>query len=400
MKKQILYVIILLLTAQCKVNQHKELIDISDSYISSFVKTKNAKAELVNNESILIEMDKPNPLVELYAPEEKWDLSNNTSISFEVNNLGDTQLALDCHIDDHQWCNALLLLSPGERATMSVPVKGYTLPEDHPLAVLYDGMRGLPGGYLWHWVELDAENVKKLELSLVNPKANAKFSISSIMAKGNLNEKSLDELKETAFPFVDKYGQYMHKDWKGKVKSDRDLQVNAEKEKLDIEKHPSAPDINQYGGYTGGEKYEATGHFRAEKINGKWWLIDPEGCLFWSHGITGVGKGAATTRVQGRNHYFAELPEKDSPRYQFARENSEGDINTFNFTGSNLYLKYGENWKNIQQENAHKRLKSWGMNSIGNWSDEATYMLRKTPYTVNVGYGWEKVGGKLKFPNV
>jgi hypothetical protein len=49
---------------------------------------------------------------------------------------------------------------------------------------------------------------------------------------------------------------------------------------------------------------------------------------------------------------------------------------------------------------AHKRLKSWGMNTFGNWSDEATYLQRKTPYTVSVNFSWPKVGGKLKFPNV
>ena len=400
MKKILLNVLVLSLALQGIVAQNKEIIEISESYISSFVKTKNAKAEFANEESILIEMDKHNPLVELYAPEGKWDLSNNTSISFKVNNIGDTDIALNCHIGDHQWCEGLLLISPGESGRMSVLVKGYKLPEEHTLSLLYKDMRGLPGGYVWHWVPLDAKSVKKIKLSLVNPEEGATFSVSNIMAEGNLSEKSFEQLKEYAFPFVDKYGQYMHKEWKGKIESDDDLQTISKIEKNDIEAYPAPANRNKYGGWTKGEKLKATGHFRTEKICGKWWLIDPEGCLFWSHGITGVGKGAATTQVTGRSHYFSELPKKASPRFQFARLTAQGKISTFNYTASNLYLKYGEDWKNISQENAHKRLKSWGMNTFGNWSDTETYILRKTPYAVSVNFPWKKVGGKLKFPNV
>ncbi len=144
----------LLLIVQHTEAQDKELIHISQDYISSFVKTKNAKAEISNEKSILIEMDKQNPLVELYAPEEKWDLSNNTSISFNVSNVGDTDIALNCHIGDHQWCEGYLLLSPGESGIMSVLIKGYKLPEKHALSLLYKDMRGLPGGYVWHWTPL------------------------------------------------------------------------------------------------------------------------------------------------------------------------------------------------------------------------------------------------------
>ena len=37
-----------------------------------------------------------------------------------------------------------------------------------------------------------------------------------------------------------------------------------------------------------GPKLRATGFFRAEKVGGKWWLVDPEGHLFFSLGVTCV----------------------------------------------------------------------------------------------------------------
>jgi hypothetical protein len=380
--------------------QNKELINITKNYMASFVKVTNAKAELSNEKSILIKMDKQNPLVELYAPNKVWDLHDNTSVAFNVSNLGDTDVALSCHLDENLWSQGLFLLKPGENGVMRVLIKGYKLPDSHPLSLLYKDMNGLPGGYLQHWVKLDAAHIKKIKLSLVNPKEGATISICNIMAEGNLNEKSFVQLKDSAFPFVDKYGQYMHKEWEGKISSDKDFSGISEMENMELNASPSPANRNQYGGWTKGEKRKATGHFRTEKIDGKWWLIDPEGCLFWSHGITGVGKGAATTKVADREHYFANLPAKDSPRFQFAGKTKKGKINTFNFTASNLYIKYGKDWKKQHQEMAHKRLKNWGMNTCGNWSDTETYMLRKTPYTVSVNFAWKKVGGNLKFPNV
>jgi len=399
--KSLLAIIIpIFLTTQVTRAQNKELIDISRDYMASFVKIKNAKVELVNEKSILIEMDKKDPLVELYAPNKIWDLHNNTSIAFNVSNLGSSDIALICNIGDYQWCNGLLLLQPGESGLMRVPIKGYRLPDNHPLSLSYKDMNGLPGGYLKHWVKMDPAAVTKIKLSLNNAKQSGTIAISSIRAEGSLNKKSFEELKANAFPFVDKYGQYMHKEWKGKIANNNDLHKMIETENADLKTFPAPANRNKYGGWTKGEKRKATGHFRTEKIDGKWWFIDPEGYLFWSHGITGVGNGAAITKVGSREHYFMDLPDKNSPRFQFANNIKQHKMATFNFTASNLYLKYGKNWKEKNQQMAHKRLKSWGMNTIGNWSDTETYMQRKTPYTVNVGYAWKPVGGKLKFPNV
>ena len=40
---------------------------------------------------------------------------------------------------------------------------------------------------------------------------------------------------------------------------------------------------DEYGGYTGGEKYEATGFFYTKKIGDRWWTIDPLGNPYSAH---------------------------------------------------------------------------------------------------------------------
>ena len=73
-------------------------------------------------------------------------------------------------------------------------------------------------------------------------------------------------------------------DWPGKIKSDEQLKSTSPNTAKEL------PHLNQYGGWDDGPKLQATGYFRVAQHNGRWWLIDPEGRLFWSHGINGVGR--------------------------------------------------------------------------------------------------------------
>lgn len=43
------------------------------------------------------------------------------------------------------------------------------------------------------------------------------------------------------------------------------------------------PKQSRYGGWQA-KQYKATGFFRAQKIDGRWWIIDPKGYLFIHRG--------------------------------------------------------------------------------------------------------------------
>ena len=60
----------------------------------------------------------------------------------------------------------------------------------------------------------------------------------------------------------------------------------------------------------------ATGHFRVEQQDGKWWMVDPEGRLFWSHGIDCV-RADASTPITDRRHWFVELPQPGTSLAKF-----------------------------------------------------------------------------------
>jgi len=77
----------------------------------------------------------------------------------------------------------------------------------------------------------------------------------------------------------------------------------------------------------------------------------------------------------------------------------------FSFAGANLLRKYGSEWQQDYPGVIHRRLRSWGLNTIANWSDAQVFLMRKTPYTDSLGTERTKMiegseGYWGKFPDV
>ena len=230
-------------------------------------------------------------------------------------------------------------------------------------------------------------------------------------------------------PCIDKYGQFVHRDWPGKTKSDDDLKRSAEEEEKDLAANPGPKDWNKYGGWLGGPQLKATGRFRTEKVDGKWWLVDPEGRLYWSFGPVRVTPSSGMTPLNGdtckprrgnalplpdRDCLFAELPPApgaaganafskfwttfDALLLPFYRDRAQTRI--YDFSSANLYRKYGEDYYAKYADLAHRRLRSWGANTIANSSDLDICLMDRTPYaervecesrTISGSYGmWKK----------
>ena len=105
------------------------------------------------------------------------------------------------------------------------------------------------------------------------------------------------------YPWIDQFGQRLYGDWPGRVESYHDYAVHKRIELEWLARQPGPTGWSKYGGYIQGDNYGGTGHFRTQKINGKWWFIDPEGYPFFSVGITGVGDagGASNNRYEPFN---------------------------------------------------------------------------------------------------
>ncbi len=205
--------------------------------------------------------------------------------------------------------------------------------------------------------------------------------------------------KEKFFPFIDKFGQYKHRNWSGKIRTEADF---AERIKEEAQINASLPKINNrdkfFGLIDSKYKFKATGFFYTKKVCGKWWLITPEGNLFWSHGIDTVGV-ASDTSTSKREHYFEDISDTRFVRTFKGGSHSyvKGEAKLFDFGNRNLTLKYGENFKEKYANVISKRLSAWGINTCGAWSTAEVMQQSKIPYTLIVqSWGAKPFMGKSK----
>ena len=340
----------------------------------------------------------------LKPPAEKWDLSSYEELALDVKNVGANDVTVCCRVDNpggdgsRNCITGSIKLTPGQADTLSIRLDRKP-PES--CRIEFFGMRGTPLGMSTKRI-LDPGNVIQLIVFVPRPTADHAFEIDNIRATGHYDAPPELALgKDAFFPMIDQFGQYMHRDWPGKIHSADAFAKRKAKEPEDLHKHPGPADRNRYGGWTAGPTLKAKGHFYPAKHDGNWWLVDPKGRLFWSHGIDCVGFHNATTPITDRKHWFKDLPKKGSPLARFCGRGSWAPhgyytgkrYETYNFTGANLFTKYGESWERDAREITHRRLRSWGMNTIANWSNAEIYLQRKTPYVVSIHFGGKIIEG-------
>ena len=124
--------------------------------------------------------------------------------------------------------------------------------------------------------------------------------------------------------------------------------------------------LSQYGGLAAGERLRATGFFRTERVGRNWTLVDPEGCPFISVGLCSVNLSG----------FPADAADKK-------------------FGGTTAWA-----------EQTLRLLKECGFNTLGRWSDAATFnqlkerMAYVTTTSFMAAYDKQRPGsnGARRFP--
>lgn len=377
-------------------------IAASDARVS-VVRTRQARALRVETGHA-----QPWPGITVRAPEGRWDLTRHTHVALELANAGSNAVTVFCRVDNpgadgvKNCVTGNLTLQPGSSGKLSVALPRNMWASETPKLF---GMRGYPnsGG-------LDLSNVVGLVIFVAQPKQDHAFDIISVRATGAYTGPPPTVSNRPFLPFIDTFGQYIHRDWPGKTQSFLDLRDERDDESAALRRSRGPREWNRYGGWAAGPQLRSTGAFRAEKHAGKWWLVDPEGRLFWSHGVDCVGM-LDTTPVDERAEWFADLPGRSNDMREFAGTGyalhghyAGKSPNCFCFAGANLKRKYGDDWRERNADTAHLRLRAWGMNTIGNWSDSRIYSQRRTPYVATLHTGGKMIEGSAgywgKFPDV
>ncbi len=379
----------------------KTLIAYDTSLTSASVEANDARTSIIESDGTanVLRVDTGHkadwPGVTIKSAAGAWDLSEFSEIALRVKNLRPEPVTVHFRVDSpggdgtHNSLTQQVTLRPDEQRQVRIPLSRQ-LPTQ--LAKQLFAMRGYPGGVKEQGI--DVSRVTQLIVFVNKPTRDHSFRLSTIRANGSYDQGSWSGMSpDEFFPMIDRFGQFTHKNWPGKTHSENDLRKET-RDELDQLSANSGPDNwNQFGGWTLGPQLKATGFFYATQHDDRWWLVDPNGRLFWSHGVDCVGFSGGITPIRDREFYFSDLPTTDSPLAKFYGSASwapvgyyhdKGAYRTLNFTAANLMRKYGDDWHAKAAALTHRRLRSWSMNTIGNWSDAAIYRQRSTPYVVTI----------------
>ena len=239
-------------------------------------------------------------------------------------------------------------------------------------------MRGYPmsaackadlSGYFWQ-TAFDLGNIASFQFFLGNTDRERTMFID------NVHLAEIPPLKN----IVDRYGQFTLADWPGKIHADQDLISRHKAEEVALRKATAPADRDPWGGWAQGPQLKASGWFRTEKRDGRWWLVTPGGRLFWSVGLDCVGPDAAGP-LKGQEELFSWRPDETDPLYAFGWKHGYP-----NFWGMNLYRTYGPDWEKHWLDLTRKRMVAWGFNTVGNWSPDRTCRELRLPFTVPIHY--------------
>ena len=214
-------------------------------------------------------------------------------------------------------------------------------------------------------------SVQALGVTMETPLGRPTLEIRSVsLAKEDPGSEVLDRR-----PLVDEFGQWIPADWPEKIKSLDQLKKEWSDEEMSL--RPGEFGYCSYGGYLA-SKAKATGFFRVEQIDGKWWFVDPDGHLFLSVGSGGMGSGGGYTRTQGRESYFAALPPSTLAASTLAVSAQPG-VAGASFYVWNLFRRYGPDWSAKWADLALRRMEAWGLNT-GPGNVTKAFQSKPKPY--------------------
>ena len=187
---------------------------------------------------------------------------------------------------------------------------------------------------------------------------------------------------------VDEFGQYARLERAGKVSSTEQL-----RERLQ-DQHREAQDLHwpetfgTWGGFTAGPVRDASGFFRLERDENRFWFVDPEGLPFWSIGMCTVRLGSTSSPLHRLESAYAWLPGHTdfAEAYSPDPQSEAGDV--IEFLIVNLKRVFGENWKSAWETTVFGLLRYWGINTVANGSEWQTARRFGIPFTRMLDLSW------------
>jgi hypothetical protein len=329
----------------------------------------------------------------LFPPGAHWDISDHSYLRIDFTNKGKGLVWVKGRLDNkgaqgfaNSTASSAIVL-PGERVTLGFPYP--RTPEQNDAPHVFDTHSGKPNGHRTHWKRFDPKLVLACRLNIQS--STSDVSLHDIQIHLAHKYGAEENKARMQLPYLDRFGQVRADDWLGKMKEESELLARHKKEESVRDAGPKS--FNPYGGWANGPKLKATGYFYTTKHDGKWWLVDPTGGLFFSQGINTVGF-LASTPMSGvdRKTIFEWLPQKGEPLRKVAILTKKNRTQAVSYIRANAYRTFGANWRKPALARIHHRMRYWGMNTLGAWSDQDLFFPEgetRTPYT-EILHVWRK----------
>ncbi|AVX87960.1 MULTISPECIES: beta-galactosidase [Pseudomonas] len=354
------------------------------------------------------------PTLRLTPQTGAWDWSQSGMMSLRLQSAMNWAVTVYVQIQSNngQTLTSRVDLPAGPAQTLLVPLVATSplsqgMKAGPPMPMTVDGQRILLASSSG---ELDRSQVVSVSLWMDQPKAAQSLLLERFGVQDG------DAVTRAVYGnLVDAYGQSARSKWPEKISNDEQLKSVAAKEQQQLktwlaEREKSS--LDKFGGWNKGPAFKASGFFRTEKRDGRWYLVTPEGHPFYSLGVNTVSPQVNQTYVAGREWMFESLPKADEPLASHFGEGDNrggngadqgrgyGNGRWYDFYGANLQRLYGEPCAaqahaeppaapckaTVDQQkwatHTLDRLQAWGFNTVGNWSADALADAERVPYTL------------------
>lgn len=217
---------------------------------------------------------------------------------------------------------------------------------------------------------VEPEHVTRIELALLRHDGNpVRFAITPIL----IVHSEPPRLEKPVLPegkLLDELGQSLLHDWPTRTRSEGEMidRLRQQDASIDSRRWPAA--YSRWGGWAHGPKLEANGFFRTHHDGRRWWLVDPDGCLFWSAGIDCVAPNVEST-IDGIEDALTWVP---PPTTNIIGRHG------VNYLVANFMKAFGSTWGEKWQRITLSHLRDFGFNTVGNWSHWEVARAAGFPY--------------------
>ena len=220
---------------------------------------------------------------------------------------------------------------------------------------------------------IDYHHINALHVSGVKTSHPVDLTLGEIRLDADYDDRS------SYFHIADEFGQATLGTWPEKVFDVDGLKESLVRAAQDASTAPLVA-VDVYGGLSRVPMH-VTGFFHTEWGDNRWWLVTPTGHAYFSLGVNSV-RSDARTLVSGRDQMFTSLPARDDPRSQFF--GPPGERRWFDFYRANLSVGLGRDWHAQWILQTVKRLKAWGINTLGSWSETPLTKMHLMPFVMNI----------------